>query len=36
MHSVALIGSAVVMLLGIINLFGLEGYAAAAAASLLQ
>ena len=36
LHYVALMGSAAIMLFGIVNLFGLEGYAAAAAASLLQ
>ncbi len=36
LHYVALMGSAAVMLFGIVNLFGLEGYAAMAAASLLQ
>ena len=36
LHYITLMGSAAIMLFGIINLFGLEGYAALAAASLLQ
>jgi len=36
LHYFALMVSAAVMLIGIINLFGLEGFAAVAAASLLQ
>jgi len=36
LHYIILMGSAAIMLFGIINLFGLEGYAALAAASLLQ
>jgi NADH-quinone oxidoreductase subunit N len=36
LHYVALMGSAALMLFGIVNLFGLEGYATLAAQSLLQ
>lgn len=36
LHYMTMMGSAAIMLFGIINLFGLEGHAALAAASLLQ
>jgi NADH-quinone oxidoreductase subunit N len=35
-HWVVLMGSAAVMVLGVVNLFGIEGVAAAAAATLVD
>jgi NADH-quinone oxidoreductase subunit N len=35
-HNIAFLASALIMIVGIINLFGVEGYAATAAQALLQ